>query len=379
MSGKDYYEILGVSKNTTKDDLKQAYRKLAMQYHPDKAPPDKKKESEEKFKEISEAYAVLSNDEKRSQYDKFGSAGMGNVNQEDIFRNADFSDFQDVFSGYGGGFGSVDEIFKHVVFGGGRGGGRYGYETQGDAGENLEYTLSINLKDAAFGTEKEIRFFHNVKCRACNGSGSRDGRLITCDKCHGRGVVQIHRRAGFITFTSAQTCPKCHGQGNFNQNPCNVCHGTGRAKEEANVKVRVPGGVNSEDNLKMTGQGNYGMDGQGDLYIKISVMEDNFFKRKGDDIYCNVRIPFTLAILGGKIDVPTLNGTAALNISEGTQPGTTLRMKGLGIHNEMRKHTGDQFVVAEIEIPKDLNERQKKLLIDFDEEMKKSKSRFKFW
>jgi len=377
MSGKDYYEILGAGRNATKDDLKQAYRKMAMQYHPDKAPADKKKDYEEKFKEISEAYAVLSNDEKKAQYDKFGSAGMGNVNQEDIFRNADFSDFQDIFSGYGRGFG-FDEIFKGV-FGGRMGRQGYRYETRGDKGEDLEYTLSINLKDSAFGTEKEIRFFHNVKCPECNGSGSRDGKIITCDKCHGRGVIQTHKRAGFITFTSAQTCPKCHEQGNLNQNPCKVCHGTGRAKKEANVKVRVPGGINSGDNLKMTGQGNYGKYGQGDLYIKINVMEDNFFKRKGDDVYCNVKIPFTLAILGGKIDVPTLRGTAVLNISEGTQPGTILRMKELGIHNEMRRNVGDQFVVAEIEIPMGLNERQKKLLIDFDEEMKKSKHRFKFW
>ncbi|OQX18863.1 MAG: molecular chaperone DnaJ [Candidatus Altiarchaeales archaeon A3] len=379
MKGKDYYEILGVSKNTTKDDLKQAYRKLAMQHHPDKAPADKKKESEEKFKEISEAYAVLSNDEKKAQYDRVGSAGMGNVNQEDIFRNADFSDFQDVFSGYSGGFGSADEIFKRVIFGGGIGRQRYGDGTQGDAGEDLEYNLSINLKESAFGTEKEIRFFHNSKCKVCNGTGSKDGSRTVCDKCHGRGAVQIHKRAGFITFTSAQTCPKCHGTGVVIQSPCYTCHGTGKAKEEAKVTVRVPGGVNSGDNLKMTGHGNYGRDGQGDLYIKISVMEDDFFKRKGDDICCNVKIPFILAILGGKIDVQTLRGTTSLNISEGTQPGTTLRMKDLGIHNEMRKHTGDQFVVTEIEIPKDLNERQKNLLIEFDEEMKKSKSRFKFW
>jgi len=378
MNEKDYYKILGANKNTTKDDLKQAYRKLAMQYHPDRSPSDKKKEYEEKFKEISEAYAVLSNDEKKAQYDRVGSAGMGNASQEDIFRNADFSDFQDVFSGYGGGFGSVDEIFKGV-FRGGMGRQRSGYETGGDTGEDMEYTLSINLKEAAFGTEKEIIFFHNAKCKVCNGTGSKDGSRTVCDKCHGRGVVQIHRRAGFITFTSAQTCPKCHGTGAVIQSPCWTCHGTGKVKEEAKVKVRVPGGVNTGDNLKMTGYGNYGADGSGDLYIKINVTDDNFFKRKGDDIYCNVNIPFTLAILGGKIDVPTLQGTASLNISEGTQPGTTLRMKDLGIHNKMRNHTGDQFVVAEIEIPKGLNETQKKLLIEFDEEMKKSKSRFKFW
>jgi len=212
MNGKDYYEILGVSKNATKDDLKQAYRKLAMQYHPDKAPPDKKKEYEEKFKEISEAYAVLSNDEKRAQYDNFGSAGMGNASREDIFRNADFSDFEDIFSSYSGGFGSFDEIFKSI-FRGGMGRQRSRYETGEDIGEDLEYTLSINLKEAAFGTEKEIRFFHNAKCKVCNGTGSKDGIRKICDKCHGRGVVQIHRRAGFITFTSAQTCPKCHGTG----------------------------------------------------------------------------------------------------------------------------------------------------------------------
>ncbi|MDI6730268.1 MAG: molecular chaperone DnaJ [Candidatus Altarchaeum sp.] len=378
MKGKDYYEILGVSKNTTKDDLKQAYRKLAMQYHPDKASPDKKKEYEEKFKEISEAYAVLSNDEKKAQYDRFGSAEMGNVSQEDIFRNADFSDFQDIFSGYGGGFGSVDEIFKSF-FGRRTGRQRSGYETGENIGEDLEYTLSINLKEVAFGTEKEIRFFHDAKCKICNGTGSKDGKKTVCDKCHGRGAVQIHRRAGFITFTSAQTCPKCHGTGSVIQSPCWTCHGTGKVKEEAKIKVRVPGGINNGDNLKMTGYGNYGADEFGDLYIKINVTDDNFFKRKGDDIYCNVRIPFTLAILGGKINVPTLRGTASLNISEGTQPGTTLRMKDLGIHNEMRKHTGDQFVVTEIEIPKGLNETQKKLLIEFDEEIKKSKSRFKFW
>lgn len=384
MNGKkDYYEILGASKNATKDDLKQAYRKLAMQYHPDRAPSDKKKAYEEKFKEISEAYAVLSNDEKRAQYDRFGSAGMGDATQEDIFRNADFSGFEDVFSsGFGKGFGSFDEIFR-TVFGGGI--GRWGYEskTMRDAGEDLEYVLSINLRDAAFGTEKEIMFFHDVMCKSCGGSGSRDGKVVTCDRCRGRGVVQIHKRTGFITFTSVQTCPKCHGQGNLNQNVCQVCHGTGKVKEKAKIKVKVPGGVNDGDRLRMSGWGNFGRDKHGDLYIKINVLQDNFFRREGEDIYCNVKIPFTLAILGGKINVPTLNGTAVLSIPEGTQHGTTFRMRKEGIHNEMIKTIGDQFVIIEIEIPKTINERQRKLLIEIDEESRKAKEAksnpFKFW
>lgn len=380
MNGKkDYYEVLGAGKNATKDELKQAYRKLAMQYHPDRAPSDKKKEYEEKFKEISEAYAVLSNDEKRAQYDRFGSAGMGGATQEDIFRNADFSGFEDIFSsGFGGTF---DEFFRSV-FGGGMGKREYGYGTRRNVGEDLEYNLSISLKEAAFGTEKEIMFFHNVACKACNGSGSRDGKNITCNKCHGRGVVQVHKRTGFITFTSVQTCPKCHGQGSMNQNPCKVCRGTGRTKEEANLKVKVPGGVDTGDSLRMARQGNYGSGGQGDLYIKINVLQDNFFRRKGDDIYCSVKIPFTLAILGGKINVATLNGTAVLNIPEGTQHGTTFRMRKGGIHNEMLGGIGDQFVVIEIEIPTTITEKQRKLLIEIDEENKKAKSstnRFKFW
>lgn len=372
MAEKDYYKILGVSRNATKEEIKEAYRRLAMKYHPDRAPPDKKKEYEERFKEISEAYAVLSNDEKRAQYDRFGSEGMGYTSQEDIFRNADFSDFEDIFSGFGG----FDEIFKN--FFGGRTGRRSRYKAR-DTGEDLEYTLSINLKEAAFGTEKEISFFHTVKCKACNGTGSIDGKRTICDRCQGRGVVQIHRRAGFITFTSAQTCPKCHGSGVIIQNPCPVCHGTGKVKEKAVVKVKVPGGVNTGDTLRVAGYGNYGADGSGDLYVKINVMEDKLFKRKGDDIYCTIRIPFTLAALGGKVDVPILQGTAVLKIPEGTQPGTTLRMKGMGIHNEMRHHIGDEFVVVEVEIPKNLNKRQRELLIEFDEELRKSKKRFKFW
>lgn len=373
MAEKDYYKILGVNRNATKEEIKQAYRRLAMKYHPDRAPPDKKKEYEERFKEISEAYAVLSNDEKRAQYDRFGSEGMGYTSQEDIFRNADFSDFEDIFSGFGG----FDEIFKNF-FGGGTGRQRSRYKAR-DTGEDLEYTLSINLKEAAFGTEKEISFFHTVKCKACNGTGSKDGKRTICDRCQGRGVVQIHRRAGFITFTSAQACPKCQGRGVIIQDPCPVCHGTGKVKEKAAVKVKVPGGVNTGDTLRVAGYGNYGADGSGDLYVRINVVEDKLFKRKGDDIYCTIRIPFTLAALGGKVDVPILQGTAVLKIPEGTQPGTTLRMKGMGIHNEMRHRIGDEFVVVEVEIPKNLNKRQRELLIEFDEELRKSKKRFKFW
>jgi len=371
MTEKDYYEILGVSRNATKEEIKQAYRKLAMQYHPDRAPPDKKKEYEEKFKEISEAYAVLSNDEKRAQYDRFGSTGAGGFTQEDIFRNADFSDFEDIFGS------SFDEIFENIF--GRRTYKHRDYRREGDIGEDLEYDLSINLKEAAFGTEKEIRFFHNVKCPYCNGSGSRNGRVVTCDKCHGRGVIQVHKRTGFITFTSVSTCPKCNGKGFLIEDPCFMCKGTGKIKKEEVISVKIPGGVENGDRLRIPGQGNYGKDRQGDLYIKINIIEDNFFRRKGDDIYCNIKIPFTLAALGGKIDVPTLNGTAVLAIPEGIQHGTVLRMKGLGIHNERTGNVGNQYVVVEIVIPENLNKRQRELLIEFDEEMKKSKSKFKFW
>lgn len=369
MNGKDYYKILGVNKNATKDEIKQAYRKLAMQYHPDRATSDKKKEYEEKFKEISEAYAVLINDEKRAQYDMFGSVGAG-VTQEDIFRGADFSDFQDIFD--------IDEIFRWF-FGEGIGKRRSRYEAGRDIGEDLECNLSISLKEASLGTEKEVRFFHDVKCETCNGTGSKGGSRTVCDKCHGKGIIQTHRRTGFITFTSTHTCPKCYGQGTIIQNPCNVCHGTGKIKKEARIKVRIPSGADTGDTLRVAGQGNYGKDRQGDLYVRINVIEDNFFKRKGEDIYCTVKIPFTLAVLGGKINVQTLQGNAVLNIPEGTQPGTILRMKGMGIRNEMKGYVGDQFVIIEVEIPKTINERQRKLLIALDEEMRKSKDKFWFW
>ncbi|MEM1223006.1 MAG: molecular chaperone DnaJ [Verrucomicrobiota bacterium] len=354
MSKADYYETLGVSRSATADELKKAYRKLAVKYHPDKNSGDAAAEA--KFKEISEAYDVLKDEEKRAAYDRFGHAafqggGMGRAtggagqDPFDIFREA--------FGGGGGG-----GIFEEF-FGGGGGAGRSA--GGGSHGSDLRYDLEISLEEAAKGVEKEIRYRRPIECRKCSGSGAEPGSSkVTCSTCNGTGQVTSNR--GFISFR--QVCPTCQGTGQIIANPCSDCRGEGRVMDTSTVNVRIPAGVATGSKLRSAGKGEAGqMGGQaGDLYIIIHVKEHELFERHDNDLFCEVPIKFTLAALGGSISVPTLFGKGSLKIPAGTQTGTTFRLRGQGIPYLRGNGKGDLLIRVQVEVPTKLKADQKEKL-----------------
>ena len=361
---RDYYEVLGVPKNSNKDDIKDAYRKLALQYHPDR---NKEPGAEEKFKEISEAYAVLSDDEKRLQYDQFGHAGIGSrYTTEDIFRGVDFSDvFRDLGSGnFGlGGFGSIFERF----FGGGR---SRSEEVQG--GGDLRFDLHISLEDAAFGIEREIEIPRIETCNICNGSGAQSGTSPRqCSKCRGSGQVQYVRSSGFTRIITMQTCDSCHGRGMIIDKPCRNCQGSGKEEKKRRIKVKIPAGVDEGFSLRLRGEGDAGSHGTqpGDLYIVIHVNPHRSFERQGNDIYYETDVSFFHLALGGEVKVPTLEGEASLKIPSGTQSETIFRLRGRGIPNLRNRQRGDELVKVKVQVPKDLTDRQKKMLLELAKEM----------
>jgi molecular chaperone DnaJ len=360
MAKEDYYELLGVGKSATTDELKKAYRKKAVQYHPDKNPGNK--EAEEMFKKVSEAYDVLNDPDKRAAYDRYGHAafqgGMGGGGPRGGGMGGGFHDpfdiFREVFGqgGGGGGGGIFDEMFG----GGGRDGGR--------DGADLRYDLEITLEEAARGAEKEISFRKNVTCERCDGSGAEPGsRKVTCSTCRGAG--QIRRSGGIITFT--QTCPTCGGAGTRIEKPCSACHGEGRTAKTTKLNVRIPAGVDTGSRLRSSGNGEAGLAGghAGDLYIVLTVKEHELFERHGDDLFCEIPIKFTLATLGGSIEVPTLFGKASLKIPTGTQSGTTFRLRDKGMPSLRGGRQGDQLVRVHVEVPTSLSSAQRKLLEEF--------------
>ena len=357
MSKADYYETLGVSRDASADEMKKAYRKLAVKYHPDKNPDDATAEA--KFKEISEAYDVLKDDEKRAAYDRYGhdafqGGGMGRAGGGGGFHDP-FEMFREAFGGGGGG-GIFEEFF-------GGGGGRSGGVQKGS---DLRYDLEISLEEAAEGTEKEIRYKRAVSCSKCSGSGAEPGTgKTTCQTCGGTGQVSSNR--GFISFR--QTCPSCNGTGQIIEKPCTDCRGEGRVMDSSTVKVRIPAGVHTGSKLRSAGKGEAGQSGgpAGDLYIVIHVKEHDLFERHEDDLYCELPIKFTLAALGGAIDVPTLFGKGNLKIPSGTQSGTTFRLRGQGMPHLRGKGQGDLLVRVHVEVPTKLNSSQKKILEDFAE------------
>ena len=357
MSKADYYETLGVSRDASADEMKKAYRKLAVKYHPDKNPDDATAEA--KFKEISEAYDVLKDDEKRAAYDRYGhdafqGGGMGRAGGGGGFHDP-FEMFREAFGGGGGG-GIFEEFF-------GGGGGRSGGVQKGS---DLRYDLEITLEEAAEGTEKEIRYKRAVACVKCSGSGAEPGSgKTTCPTCGGTGQVSSNR--GFISFR--QTCPNCNGTGQIIEKPCTDCRGEGRVMDFSTVKVRIPAGVHTGSKLRSAGKGEAGQSGgpAGDLYIVIHVKEHDLFERHEDDLYCELPIKFTLAALGGAIDVPTLFGKGNLKIPSGTQSGTTFRLRGQGMPHLRGKGQGDLLVRVHVEVPTKLNSSQKKILVDFAE------------
>jgi molecular chaperone DnaJ len=357
---RDYYEILGVQKGASADDIKKAYRNLALKHHPDRVTPDKKKEAEERFKEISESYAVLSDPQKRSQYDQFGHAGIDSkYSSEDIFRNADFSSiFEDM--GFGG------DIFESVLGGmfGSSGGGHRRSRGSG-RGRDLEFEIEISFEEAAFGAKKTINIPRQEACDACNGSGAKPGtKKIDCPTCNGRG--QVLYSAGFINVS--QTCPKCRGEGSTIKSPCAKCDGAGKVRNTKKIEVTIPAGVDTGSRLRVQGEGDSGLRGGpfGDLYIYINVKDHSIFQRHGYDIICDVPISFTLASLGGEVEVPTLTGNVMMRIPEGTQSDRVFRLSGKGVKNLRGYGIGDQMVRVIVETPTHLNSEQKRLLKEFE-------------
>jgi len=361
---RDYYEILGVQKSATGEQIKQAYRKLALQYHPDR---NKAPEATERFKEISEAYAVLSDDRKREQYDQYGHAGFDRMySQEDIFRSADFSDFEDVFRSFGmdpfGGFGGG--IFGDIFGRGRRGGGR-----MREHGADLETGVEITLEEAAKGLKKDISYHRSKACSRCSGSGSEPGSSRnTCPSCNGRGQVQQARRAGPMAFYTVTTCGKCRGEGNIVEKPCKSCGGSGKASSNEHIKVGIPPGVNNGMRLHLDGLGEYGRDGPGDLYVRVYVKQHGVFERRDDDLYTDAHISFPRAALGGDMEVPTLFGSVKLHIPAGTTSHTVFRLNGEGMPRLGRNGRGDEMVRVLIDVPKKLGQRQKKLLEELENE-----------
>ena len=345
---EDYYALLGLEKGATKEQIKKAYKKLAMKFHPDRAPEDKKKEYEEKFKEISQAAAVLSDDKKKQQYDQFGTTD-GNA-----FEGFDFSD---IFSQFrGGGF---DDIFDNLFSRGRR---------RVRRGSDLVYDLEISLEEAAFGVEKEITVNKLARCDTCEGIGGTD--LTTCDTCRGSGQVRRTQRTPFGLFQQTVPCERCSGRGEKVTETCKTCDGEALVRKKKKLEVNIPAGVDTGNRLRIAGEGEPGQfaDLDGDLYIRVHVTAHKFFKRQHEDIYVDVPISFSQAALGDSIDVPTLTREATLKIPAGTQSGTLLRMKNKGIASLNNHYTGDQYVKVEVQIPKKLSKKQVELIKKLGEE-----------
>lgn len=362
---KDYYDILGVSRSATKDQIKDAYRTLALKFHPDR---NKDSGAEDRFKEISEAYAVLSDDQKRSTYDQYGHAGFDQrYSQEDIFRSANFEDlFREFGFSFGGGGSPFDDLFSSAIFGTSprRARGR---------GADLRYDLQITLEEAASGMEKELSYKHNKRCERCNGSGAEPGsKVTTCPSCKGRGQVQSVKRMGaFGSFTSISTCQSCAGNGEKPEKECKECHGSGSQISNEKITVEIPAGVDTGSQLRLQGLGERGQSSSGDLYVFVHVKEHALFRREEDDIYLETPISFSQAALGAEIDVPTLTGKTKLKIPAGTQTHTLLRMRGEGMPRIRGGGKGDQIVRVIVRTPTNLSEKQKKHLSELGDTPKK--------
>ena len=359
MSKRDYYEVLGVNKGASDDDLKKAYRRLALKFHPDRNPDDKSAEAQ--FKEVKEAYEILSEPNKRAAYDQYGHAGVD-------------PSMGGGFGGFGGGgaggfdFGNIfEEIFRGGGGGGFSGGGRGG-RSQVYRGADLRYDLEVSLEEAAKGSQTRIRIPTETNCETCKGSGAKPGTSSkTCGTCKGSGQVRMQQ--GF--FSVQQTCPHCHGSGKVIEDPCTDCHGRGRKRENKTREIKIPAGVNDGDRIRLSGEGEAGVNGgpSGDLYVQISLKQHELFTRDGDDLHCEIPITMTTAALGGDIDVPTLDGTASLRIPEETQTGKIFRLRGKGVKGMRSGVEGNLYVHVVVETPVNLNSEQKDLLRQLQESM----------
>jgi len=350
MSKRDYYEVLGVSREASADEIKKAYRKLARQYHPD-ANPDNKENSEEKFKEAAEAYEVLSDPEKRAGYDRFGHAG------------ADGQGFGG-FGGFGGGdFGGLGDIFD-MFFGGGGGRSRRGPEK----GSDLRVDMEIAFEEAAFGLEKDIKVPRNEGCGTCGGTGAAPGtKAQTCSACNGAGQIQYAQSTPFGRIVQSRTCDRCRGAGKVIEKPCSTCHGAGQVRKTRSIHVKIPAGVDSGTRLRVAGEGESGLRGgpRGDLYVYIYVRPHKFFRRDGNDVVVEVPLSFAQAALGDEVEVATLDGKIGFKIPEGTQTGAVFRLRGRGVPHLGGHGRGDQHVVVKVVTPTRLTEKQKELIMEF--------------
>lgn len=367
MAEENYYEVLGVDRGASQDDIKKAYRRLAMKYHPDRNPGDKA--AEEKFKQIGEAYAILSDEQKRAAYDRFGKAGVdpsaadagaGGFGQGGFggFSGMNSGDFQSAFG----------DIFSDL-FGGGRGRGAGSQGPQPMRGNDVSYTLEVSFEDAAHGRKMDIRVPAWDECTSCHGTGCRPGTSKkTCPTCHGAGVVRMSNGL----FQVQQTCPQCHGTGEVIADPCPDCSGTGFKRSAKVVEVNIPAGINDGQRIRMSGKGEPGVNGgpAGDLFIEIRVRPSDIFERDGDDLHMQLPISFVTAALGGEVTVPTLDGESRITLPEGTQSGKTFRLRGKGISNLHTHQPGDLYLHIEIETPVNLSDKQKKMLRDFDASLK---------
>jgi molecular chaperone DnaJ len=355
VAGKDYYEVLGVPRGATKVQIKDAYRKLALQFHPDR---NKSPEAEARFKEISEAYAVLSDDEKRGQYDAYGREGVyQRYSREDIFRGADFGEF---FRGMG--FGGFDDIFSQF-FGGGQG-------RRANRGEDLTYHLQVGLEDLLQDTYKEVEIPRDEVCPVCDGSGAKPGTSPhTCGTCGGTGQVQKVQSAGFARLVRITACGKCGGKGYIVDSPCVECRGRGTVSKSRKIRIMVPAGVEDGHTLRLRGEGNAGENGvpPGDLYVVVNVAPHRVFARQGSDIYLETKLGVVDAMLGTEVKVPTLHGDLRLSVPQGTQPGTVFKLKGKGLPRYGAWGKGDQYVKVDVEIPRSLSGDQKEILKRFRE------------
>ncbi len=364
----DYYSILGISKNASQDEIKKAYKKLAKQYHPDLN--KNKPEAEEKFKQVNEAYKVLGNEQKRTQYDQFG--------HDTYKQGAKSGGFDGGFSGYDntGGFGGFEDIFNDF-FGGGFGGSRQ----QTRRGDDLQTTIGITLKEAYTGTEKRIDVEMYAACEPCAGTGAQDKKRKTCATCNGAGRVVQQQRTVFGTFQTQRTCGTCGGRGNIPEQKCTSCLGTGRKRTRKNLRIEIPAGIQTGQRIRLSGQGEAGEAGTppGDLYILVLVEENELFRREGENLYCEIPISYTQAVLGDDVTIPTLEKNATLEIPAGTQSHTQFRIRGYGMPSA-RGRKGDLYVRVKIEVPKKITKEERELLHAYaklqGEETKPQKSFF---
>lgn len=370
MDKRDYYEVLGLQKGASDADIKKAYRKLAKQYHPDLNPDNP--EAAEKFKEVNEANEVLSDPDKRAKYDQFGFAGV------DPNYGAGQGGGFGGFGGFGGGFdGGIDlgDIFDNIFGGGGFGGGTRSNPNAPRKGSDIAVSLSISFMEACRGLTYDLEVNRVEQCEECSGTGAKDSASIkTCGECHGTGKVNFQQRTMFGTMQSTRACTKCGGKGKTIGNPCPKCSGTGRTQKKKTISVNIPAGINDGMTLAVRGQGNMGTNGgsRGDLNVRINVRKDPVFERRDYDIWIDFPITYMQATLGAEIQVPTIDGNVTYNIPAGTQPGTTFRLRGKGVQKLQREGRGDQMVKITVEVPRNLNKKQKEALKAFEETLEDS-------